>query len=501
MSEQETVVQTETAGAGTATAEPTATQAPEPVSSAPEPAQKPAQREEKSGPLSRREARQGVTDDAKKLAEKWQSRKSATTEPAETDDEAVLRSTTEALTAEPEADAEGTEATEQDAGRHPQYREGDPAGTYRDEDGRLRHAEGPLKGKFAAPDTGDGEGAQQEQDEETEATAAEARASDAKPEAGAAKQPIRVTIPEGHPVREMGIAELTATDPQQEQAIKALVNGTYHRRAKVEQLEAKVAELQKDKVQREATEAAQQKWRQTPEYQQAVDTYQQILDMQGEEAARIYWQGASAKLQELSQSEFSERWGQIEAEQQDAAARQWQTEAFERAQSKLPAEVTRLPEFGTWFGEEVQLLNMRIEKGMLPHVKDAEGLHQELGKALARRLISEPDAVEVLKARHEAQQNGKRDVQAQAAQTEQAVKQAQEKAVEDFQKQAAQKRVKSPPNPLAGVQHRAAPEGTSSVDTTPEGPDTSTMTPTQLRRYSREQARKDAARRFGPRKG
>lgn len=508
MSEQETAVQTD-AGTGTATAEPTAPQAPEPVSSAPEPTQQPAQREERKGPLSRREARQGVSEDAKRLAERRQARQQAApepepAEPVDPDDEAVLRSTTEALTAEPtDTETEATEEQEpqeQEGTVHPQYREGDPAGTYRDEEGRLRHAEGPLRGKFAAPDTGGDEGAQQ--GEETEATAAEERASDATPEAGAAeKQPIRIELPEGHPVREMGVAELTANDPQQEQVIKALVNGTYHRRAEVEELRDQLAEERRLRVQRESTEAAQEKWRQTPEYQQAVDTYQQILDMQGEEAAKQYWQGASLKLQELSKSEFSERWGEVEAQEQEAAARQWQNEAFQRAQSKLPAEVTRLPDFGNWFTEEVQLLNVKIEKGMIQNVNTAEDLHRELGQALARRLISEPAAVRILKERSAAKQDGERTAAQQVRETEQAAKQQKEKAVTEFQKKAAQKRVENPPNPLAGVQHRAAPEGASSVDTTPEGPDFSNMTPTQLKKHMREQSRQDAARRFGPRKG
>lgn len=391
---------------------------------------------------------------------------------------------TPAETAETGEGAEAAVETNPETGEHPQWRDSDPSGTYRDEEGKLRHATGPLKGKYASAEKS-GEAATLGDE-----ASAEKRPTNAIPEAGAASRLVRIEVSEGHPVREGGVAEFTVP-PEQEQGLRALINGTYTRRQQVADLEAKIETLQRDLIRRDAAQAAQEKWRGLPEHQQMVERYEEIRDTVGQEEADAYWRGKSEDLKQLEESEFQERWGGVEAERQAEAGRQWVADAWQRT-ARLPAEIRSLPDFQRWFQEEVDQFNMKIELGHYDGKLDSlDGMHTEFQQNLAKRIVTEPTASDILRRNIET-------AKAETAKANQkAAEAAGEKAVEEFKRSAAERRVDSPPNPVAAAgSHRAAENGQTVVDGRPTPPDTSDLSPNELRKHMRGESRSLASKWF-----
>lgn len=380
-----------------------------------------------------------------------------------------------------------------------------------DEKGRRRD---PETGKFLPAEDGgedaqdaDGEEAVGEQDTKPEAAEEQAPEQDTDEDESAADEAgdgRRVVIAEDHPIREMGLDAFTVSSEIEEQAVQALLNGTYNRRKEVEAaterantLETRNRELEQKLIEMESTQTATEKWKQTPEYRAAVEKYQQIREEIGPEAATTYWKGVQDSLQKMVDEEKGERTAAIEARELDEAAKQWKSEAWTRIETKLPEHIRKIPEFGRWVEEEISFLNDRLEAGRLPNVTNAEEAHAELGRLLSIRLSREPAVKAVYsKIKEEERQSKAAEAQKSEEQRQAAAKDS-EKAVDDFKKKTADKRKETPPNPIAGMKGADVHGASGSGDEGESGPDVDSMSPTQLRKHYKKQARQDARRRFG----
>ena len=158
---------------------------------------------------------------------------------------------------------------------------------------------------------------------------------------------IVVEIPVGHPASRGVATAIPVKTEQQAQVLRTLVNG-YTRRQEVEQLKRENTELRQSRTRTEASQAATQKWMQTPEYQESVETYHRIRAQEGEQAAADYWAGKQTKFQTLADQEFNERWGKEEQQETQELAVAWKQDAWANAGTLAPA-VRALPQFSTWF--------------------------------------------------------------------------------------------------------------------------------------------------------
>ena len=333
-----------------------------------------------------------------------------------------------------------------------------------DKNDRTHH---PESGKYL-PETG-------EQTTEAEPVTTQAPDQVTEPE-GAAQtpEPIRIDIPDGHPVREMGpITSFTANSPDEEAALKTLVKGTYIRRGELDRLQTKYEESERGRLaaeeinmRQEAHQSADEKWMQTKEYREAREEFQSILDTNGRDPASAYWRGKQADLQTLRDAEFTERQTAAQGKRDEEAGNQWANDAWERVQ-RLPAPVRNLPNFGKMFTEELDTFNAKVSMGHFPEIDQLSPAErpakyqEEFTKIFSRRIHSDPGVVD-LKTRANAARE-QRDAD-NAAKTARAKAEAdattaavQKQAVTDFQKKAAEKRLASPPNPLASVPVAAAP--------------------------------------------
>lgn len=455
-------------------AEPPAEPVSPPAPQQPEPSAEPP---EGDAPLSKQELARASREDGRKIGEELK-RIFQGEEPIE-----------EPPAGEPPAGEElAADEINPETGEHIRWQDGDPSGTYRDERGALHYASGPMKGKFASPETGGGQ-------EPKEAPAVEGRAAETPGEAPAAPQLVTIPLPDDHPVRLMGVEQLVAADPEQEQALRALVNGTYYRRQDVEVLQRQLEAMQLQQMQTEASREAEAEWMNTPEYKQAVEQYHEILDMQGEAAAQRFWKGMAQEFQNLAEAKYQERMGAYELAQSDAAANAWANQTFQRFSQAMPQPVARLPEFRQWFAEELELFNTRIEAGHIAP-RSAEELNAHMWELLKSRIAREPKAQGVLRAMDTHARNA-------AAQREAALKAEQDKkvaaqAVADFKKGAATTRTRIPPSPLSRAPSTSAPAGRSTAMAPNTGAtENGDLSPQQLRREARRGAREDARRYLG----
>lgn len=375
-----------------------------------------------------------------------------------------------------------------------------------DEKGRRRD---PKTGQFLpgeeTEETADGDEAVGEQDTKPEAAEKQAPEQDTDADEAATEEAgtrRRVEIDPDHPIREMGLDAFTPSTEIEEQAIRALLNGTYNRRREVEtltserdRLQARNRDLQSKLIELESTQTATEKWKQTPEYRQAVAKYEQIQEEIGPEAATKYWKGIQGELRELIESERTQRTAAMEAKEAEEAGRAWRDEALRRLETRLPEHILNIPDFGEWVEEEIQFLNDRLEAGRLPKIKTSEDAHQELARLITIRLAREPAVKAVYKEIQEQRREAEQEKASQAQQERRAADEKTEKAVDEFKKGVADKRRKTPPNPVAGMrgatgEHRAG-------GSEPEGPDLDAMSPAQLKKHMKKQARQDGRRRFG----
>lgn len=320
----------------------------------------------------------------------------------------------------------------------------------------------------------------------------ESREPEARQEEPAGEQPrqedtwITVELEEGHPLRETQGRKDIRVHPDDADLVRAMNNGTYHRRKEVEELEAKLLELQKAEVRQKSQRTAMQKLEKSPEYNQAVEDYKEIKDIRGPEAAKRFWDSMQSKFQSVVDQEFETNWSQVEQERVDKAAERWTQDAL-RQTSRLPEGVRANPEFNGDFQRAVVGFNAELEAGMHPEVQDEMSMHREFSRYLMGRLLSSPHyRTAFMEAR---QANQPKEPQKPPMDPEQIKKQA----VEEYKRQVAQQRQQTPPHPMGRVGQGTATGAASSQ----EPQDLSNVTGRgRLRRAAKEQARQLSASRF-----
>lgn len=312
----------------------------------------------------------------------------------------------------------------------------------------------------------------------------------------AAPTPIRIPIPDGHPMRSTlppGVDAITVGSPHEERAVRAAIN-SYARRNENEALKAQIQQLQKEKVEREAREAATQKWVGRPEYEQALARYNEIRDAFGEADAQQYWKGVNAEFEHIAKQEYDQRIGQVQQEEVEQAAQAWKQEAWVNA-STLPSVIRTLPGYSQWFEGAVASFNAELQLGHYPQAQTAEDLHREFLRFFSARLTSQPEVVGVVKSLGERDAQAKALAAAKAAEEQRRIEKIKQDAIDEYKRQAAATRAQTPPHPLGNL-------GAVSRDRLPTGPEAAVpaaedLSPNQLRKALRNASREDFRRRLG----
>lgn len=327
-----------------------------------------------------------------------------------------------------------------------------------DEHGRLHAADGTyLPGEATKPSTKDGS---------VLPPAADPAAAAVVPTG------IKVQIPEGHPLREMGLTEFTAANDLEAQGLRASLNG-YVRRQDVETMRAERDALQQKLLHREARESAQQKWQKSPEYEAAVDRFYKTKDLEDSgdlpagTADRV-WKAEVAELRDLEQKEVVAREDALVEQEMARYADEFTAEAWNRTVAVTP-EIRNLPEFSRWFEEAVENFDFEATKGRYaqqlakhetPEARAAE-LHELFRISFGSRLMREPAVMEEFRRQQAADQATTTN---NAAATERARLEreaADRAAVDRHMKELADKRRASPPNPLAAAAATGRPDRVS----------------------------------------
>ena len=328
-----------------------------------------------------------------------------------------------------------------------------------------------------------------------EAAATPATTTPETPAAAAAPAPTghKVIIDPGHPVRGMGIESITVQTPEEERALRALVNGTYARKKDVEESRAREETLQRRIVELEARDSANEKWTSDPRYQQAVDRFNEIKEAFGENEAALYWKGVQQDFDAIAKTEYDERWGKIEAENIERAGQAWKSEAWSHA-SQLPQIIVQLPHFQSWFNNAVESFNSEIELGHYPNLTSGEDAHKEFTRMFGARLIREPAVTAAYADMERRQQTQQTSAATQAAAAQAERERIARDAVEQYKQASANRRTQAPPHPLGnlGPGHDRAPvSGLNGQEPAP-----ATANPNQLRRQLREKVGEASAARY-----
>ncbi|MCR4341841.1 MAG: hypothetical protein NUW01_18350 [Gemmatimonadaceae bacterium] len=329
-------------------------------------------------------------------------------------------------------------------------------------------------------------------------------------------KPIAIPIPKGHPLLEMGQPEIMATSPEQEQVIRAALNGIYFRRQEVEAKDTMLAErdktilsLREQIVRRDASAAAQAKFPESPAYQAHVETYNEIRDTVSQAAASAYWQSPAVQndLRPIEDGEFMSRWEEVQAQADQEAGEAWANEALHTATTTLPPEMVALPNFTKLFDACVASFDAEVGSGVHgdPSTLTAADLHTKFGEVLRHYLLRDNGMRAVLdaklKARDSALSAKQQEENRKKAEAEAAVKAAAAKAaVEEFKRSAADTRRATPPHPLGALTDAARgvhASGTASLEPG-DGPDYDSMNPRQLRKELKRGARLEARARHTP---
>lgn len=343
----------------------------------------------------------------------------------------------------------------------------------------------PKTGQFAPKDASDdtkpAAATPQPENGAADAAPTQDNANTAAPELPKAR---RIELPPDHPIREMGVDALTASSDQEERAMRALVNGTYARRQEAEQLqarlrdaEAKHNELIDRLVRVDAEAAAEIKFKQTPEYNQAVAEYREMAQL--EQAGQLpqgrsqkYWEATVGQLyNQFRQQEVGTRLDALSTERAEQAGQAWVSDAVSRIAVRYPEEVRALNGFDSRVERTLTQFNALLDHGALPEVPqgDPDALHKAFEDYFQQQLQLWPDFQGLVRRWHEAQSQAERSKQEEALrlQSEQQRKAAEQAAVDQFRKDAATRRDLIPPNPMAGIQHGARTPVPSSADHQP----------------------------------
>ena len=324
-------------------------------------------------------------------------------------------------------------------------------------------------------------------------TPAEGSASDGG-DGGEAEGLIEVEVPAGHPVLEgLGLkGGIKVQDEASARAVRALANGTYKRVAEVQELETENRQLKEQLVQRNSREKAQEKWKKSPDYQQAVDRYTRIKEEEGAEQASAYWKLIQRQFEDVVRQEYQAESSEMEAQEENKAAERWVGEAYERT-TRIPQEIRQLPEFSDLFTATVQSLNAELEAGHHPEVRSAADAHKLFAQLLRLRLTGHPRVKQVL------QQLDARDKAKSPAPESQPTTplnaQPPVDPVEQFKRDAADRRRAAPPNPM-GQLTRSAVTGEPVATEDGGEVDFANVTPYEARRLQRQKARDSVRARF-----
>lgn len=310
---------------------------------------------------------------------------------------------------------------------------------------------------------------------------------------------VRVDLGD-HPVAGSGTAAVNVADENEAKVVRALLNGTYERRAEVDRLRKQLSEVRSqldakedEQIQREARQTVEERWKQQPEYKQIVEKYREILEEHGADSAAAYWDGKQSALRELVQQETDERMTAKQQEREQRAAQEWMV-ATRAELNVLPEHMLSIPEFDTWFAEEMTSFEVAADRGVYDAQLQGLSPAQQYGKLqqlfmarFAQRLKREPK----IRAAYESQVKANGATPAPQPKVDE--KAIAEKAVEDYKRSVAKSRETAPPHPLGGTGGEE-PGLVSRTEPTPEeeGVDLAAMSPAQRKRYHREGARRDA---------
>lgn len=337
-------------------------------------------------------------------------------------------------------------------------------------------------------------------------------------EPAAKPQVYRVELPQDHALRAQGLDALEASTPEQERAIRALLNGTYTRRQEAEKLTAKVAELEAKLVQQEASKAASDKYKASPQYQARAERFHKMRELEAtgelpEGTASEWWRDvASIEIQNLEKGEVHTRMQAIAAQREVEAAEAWKNEAWSNVSGRLPQEIRSIPSLNVWFDDAVEDFNNRLDKGRYPqfdtpdfnakpeHERRAT-LEAEFTKLFNSHLLQQGSVREAFARIRDAETRKAAEARTRAEQAarEKAAREkaaAEQAAVEKFKREAAEKRQANPPHPLGRV-NGAVRTDVSAVDGTPaaqELPADRHGMMSQLRQRARERARSSVPR-------
>lgn len=341
---------------------------------------------------------------------------------------------------------------------------------------------------------------------ESDATAG-TQSSDATPDApAAAVQSIPVAISPDHYIREMGRDVINVADPASAQAVQALLNSTGVRRKENERLVEENRALREQVLRREATDAAVSKWEASPEYKEAADRYQLLLD--GEERGEIPagtalrdWKASQDKFEEISRAEIETRLSAAQQAEVDAQVQQWKDDAWHFT-SAIPAQVRNLPETRRAFDEEYALFEMRLAAGHFPEIAGNDPIHvaQIAHKVFSDLFLARLRAVPAVQAaiaslRGETERTATAQAERDAA-TQRMLEQARREGADAVRADAAARRIAAPPHPMGAVAAAAAPATSPSI---PDAPVDANLSSYQARQAAQKRARERADARFATR--
>jgi tetratricopeptide (TPR) repeat protein len=363
----------------------------------------------------------------------------------------------------------------------------------------LGRAHDPTTGQFL-PDTGE--------DTETQAAPEAPPAIPAEPAAAPeVPQTVRIQLPEGDIRRAAGGLEYIDVPREMEQFVRWNLNNIT-RRHEVEAKDAEILRLKQEQARLVASKSAEEKYRNSPAYEQRAARYQQMRELEeagqlDEGTASEWWRTvASVELQQLEQAEFQQSMDALQQEQAEAQAvafvQQFTDDALSRA-ATIPEPIRALPAFGQWFNEAVEDFNYALERGRVPELDpdhrsyitddDAryERAHEEFKRHFSSRLKAEPAVAEVMRSLVAKPA----PATAPPVVPQAALDAARRQGAEDVLRQAADRRQAVPPHPLGTLAAAARPDVRGVTESPRVDPNQS---PLAVERNAQQSARQRAAK-------
>jgi hypothetical protein len=293
----------------------------------------------------------------------------------------------------------------------------------------------------------------------------------------------------------MGVETLTAQDPKEERAIRAALN-SYVRRAELATVQAENEGLKREKVEREAREAAYQTWQSRPEYAAVMGKAQELREAYGDEVADQYLRGFNADLEQVASQEVERRMATVNAQAIERAALGWKDEAWGNV-TTLPEVIRTLPDFPKWFESAVHSFDAELALGHYPEIQpgDTDQMHKKFMNFFNALLTARPEVVDVVRKMGQKDVEARTLAAAKVAEEQRRIEQIKQDAVEAYKKQVATTREAIPPHPLGNLTG-------ASRDRVPAGSEAAAVpaaeqSPQLNRKSARAAVRDDVARHLG----